>query len=68
MGLVASIVLLLVSLYGKYQKETQPKAEYVRIVEVNNGETITGDVIRFINTRKNGNYNHSKLFCYFSPE
>jgi micrococcal nuclease len=41
MGLAASIVLLLISLYGRYQGETQPKAEYVRVVEVNDGDTIT---------------------------
>ena len=40
-GLTASIALLLVSLYGRYQGQTQPKAEYVRVVEVNDGDTIT---------------------------
>jgi micrococcal nuclease len=40
-GLAASIVLLLISLYGRYQGETQSKAEYVMVVEVNDGDTIT---------------------------
>lgn len=40
-SLTASIALLLVSLYGRYQGHTQPKAEYVRVVEVNDGDTIT---------------------------
>jgi len=40
-GLTASIVLLLFSLYGRYQAETQSKQDYVRVVGVSDGDTIT---------------------------
>ena len=40
-GLTASIAVLFFSLYGRYQAETQSKTEYVRVVEVNDGDTIT---------------------------
>jgi micrococcal nuclease len=40
-GLTASIVLLLFSLFGRYYAETQSKTEYVRVVGVNDGDTIT---------------------------
>ena len=40
-GLTASFVLLLFSLYGRYQAETQSKQDYVRVVGVNDGDTIT---------------------------
>jgi micrococcal nuclease len=44
-GLTASIAVLLFSLYGRYQAETQSKIQsktgYVRVVEVNDGDTIS---------------------------
>ena len=40
-GLTTSIVLLLFSLYGRYQAQTESKAQYVRVIEVNDGDTIT---------------------------
>ncbi len=40
-GLTASIVLLLFSLYGRYQSGTQSKPDYVKVVVVNDGDTIT---------------------------
>ena len=40
-SLAASIVVLLFSLYGKYQTDIQQKMDYVRVVGVNDGDTIT---------------------------
>jgi micrococcal nuclease len=45
-GLTASVAVLLFSLYGRYQAETQSKqskteTEYVKVVEVNDGDTIS---------------------------
>jgi len=40
-GLTASIMLLLVSLYGKYHADTKPKTNYIRVVEVHDGDTVS---------------------------
>jgi micrococcal nuclease len=40
-GLVASIALLLVSLYGRYHADPQSKTDYVKVIGVNDGDTIT---------------------------
>lgn len=43
-GLTASVAVLLFSLYGRYQAETQSKqskTEYVKVVEVHDGDTIS---------------------------
>jgi micrococcal nuclease len=40
-GLTASIVLLLFSLHGRYQAGTQSKPDYVKVLVVNDGDTIT---------------------------
>jgi micrococcal nuclease len=38
---VASIALLLVSLYGRYHADPQSKTDYVKVIGVNDGDTIT---------------------------
>jgi micrococcal nuclease len=40
-GLVASIALLLVSLYGRHHADPQSKTDYVKVIGVNDGDTIT---------------------------
>ena len=40
-GLTASIAVLFFSLYGRYQAETKFKTEYLKVIEVNDGDTIT---------------------------
>lgn len=40
-GLAASIAVLFFSLYGRYQAETKFKTEYLKVIEVNDGDTIT---------------------------
>jgi micrococcal nuclease len=40
-GLAALIAMLVFSLLGRYQAAIQSKTEYVRVVEVNDGDTIT---------------------------
>jgi micrococcal nuclease len=40
-GLTVSIMLLLVGLYGKYQAETKPKTNYIRVVKVHDGDTVS---------------------------
>lgn len=40
-GLTASIMVLLFSLYGRYQAETKSKITYLKVVEVHDGDTIS---------------------------
>jgi len=40
-GITTSIVLLLFSRYGRYHAHTESEAQYVRVVEANDGDTIT---------------------------
>ncbi len=40
-GLTASVVLLFISLYGKYHDDPQSKTDCVKVIRVNDGDTIT---------------------------